>query len=144
MRERLQSMLAPRECPIPISGMGISERKWLIMCKRSRAWSFHDAEVVLEDEDTGNIAMRKKRAYVLLDHGRQVDDLRSLPNSCSFIIPLWPCWAMSAIQILRILNPCCLERARRSSHSGSYSSYEKIRWRSRETGERPTLGKPLA
>jgi hypothetical protein len=38
-------LTAPRECPIPINGMGIEDRKVLIIWRRSRAWSFHDANV---------------------------------------------------------------------------------------------------
>lgn len=71
IKERLQSMLAPRECPMPIRGIGISERKWLTMCRRSRAWSFHDAGVKLENEDKENITMKRKMIHIFLDHGRQ-------------------------------------------------------------------------
>lgn len=34
---------APILCPTPMMGWGMSSRKWLTMCKRSRLWSIHDA-----------------------------------------------------------------------------------------------------
>jgi hypothetical protein len=39
-------MLPPSEWPIPTKGMGISRRKWLIMWRRSRGWSIHDAKQI--------------------------------------------------------------------------------------------------
>lgn len=47
MKERLQSVLAPKECPIPTMGRGIEARKWLIMWRRSRGWSLHAAGCML-------------------------------------------------------------------------------------------------
>jgi len=51
--------------------------------------------------------------------------LGSLPRRSSFRIPLWPCCATSAIQMLLIRNLRFARRFCRSSHNGSYSSFGK-------------------
>lgn len=51
---------------------------------------------------------------------------RSLPSLSALRTPLWPCQATSAIHMLRILKPWLRDWTSRSSHKGSYSSYEFI------------------
>lgn len=46
-----------------------------------------------------------------------------MPSLDAFICPETPCHAASAMMMLRIWKPCFFDSARRSSHSGSYSSY---------------------